>query len=123
MVTTTSLAPLSCPVCATTFTPIRRQRFCSPACRQAAWRARHLATAPLPGPDTIRPGATKRSITVYACPECDTRYFAEQWCPDCQRPCTRVGTGGPCPCCEEPVTIDELLAPDQNQPANPRKPR
>jgi hypothetical protein len=33
--------PAACPVCATTFTPARRQRYCTPACRQAAWRARH----------------------------------------------------------------------------------
>lgn len=30
----------SCPVCGASFTRIRRQRYCSPACRQAAWRAR-----------------------------------------------------------------------------------
>jgi hypothetical protein len=28
--------PATCPVCAATFTPIRRQRYCTPACRQAA---------------------------------------------------------------------------------------
>lgn len=120
MVTTTSPASLACcPICATGFTPIRRQRFCSPACRQAAWRARHRATAT--HHDPIRPGVTKRSITIYQCLECDTRYLAEQWCPDCQHPCRRVATGGLCPSCDEPITIDELLTPDQ--PATPPKPR
>ena len=31
----------TCPVCGTAFTPIRRQRYCTPACRQAACRTRH----------------------------------------------------------------------------------
>jgi hypothetical protein len=38
--------PFTCPVCATPFTPIRRQRYCTPACRQAAWRARHPQPRP-----------------------------------------------------------------------------
>lgn len=121
MVTTTA-ALRPCPVCTTVFTPVRRQRFCSPACRQAAWRTRQPAPAAGPDADRIPPGTSRGSVTVYACPECETRYLAEQWCPDCNRPCRRVGTGGLCPSCEEPVTIDELLDRDQNQPANPENP-
>ena len=73
-------------------------------------------------PQVIRPATSRGSITVYACPDCEARYLAEQWCPDCNRPCRRVGTGGLCPCCEEPVTVDELLGQVQNQTANPAKP-
>ncbi|MGH3550383.1 MAG: hypothetical protein ACRDQU_20150 [Pseudonocardiaceae bacterium] len=94
-----------CPVCGTGFLPVRRQRFCSPACRQTAYRRRHPIEPTVPIPD----GRPRREITVYTCPECDQRYLAQQWCHDCNRPCTRIGYGGPCPHCEEPVTVDDLL--------------
>jgi len=45
---------------------------------------------------------------LYQCPDCETRYLAEQWCPDCSRPCQRLGAGGICPCCEEMITVEEL---------------
>ncbi len=32
----------------------------------------------------------------------------EQWCPDCSRPCRRLGAGGICPSCEEMITVEEL---------------
>jgi len=41
--------------------------------------------------------------------ECETRYLGEQWCPDCVRPCRRIGVGGLCPHCDEPVAIPDLL--------------
>jgi hypothetical protein len=97
----------TCPVCAAPFTPIRRQKYCSPACRQAAWRTRHPADTPPPTtvPD---PRARRRDTTVYQCPECDTRYFSRQWCDDCNRPCLRLDHGGLCPHCSEPVTVSDL---------------
>lgn len=107
--TTSAAGDAACPVCARPFRRVRRQRYCSPACRQAAWRARHddplAAAAPSPTPPTRR-----TDVTVYTCPDCDERYLAQQWCPDCNRPCTRTGTGGLCPACEHPVTLDDLLA-------------
>lgn len=97
---------IACPVCATAFTPIRRQRYCTPACRQAAWRARR----PTPPPSTVVPSRThRRDNTVYQCPACDTRQLGQQWCHDCQRPCTRVDLGGLCPHCDEPVAISDIL--------------
>ena len=63
-------------------------------------------------------GQRGRDNTVYACPECDTRYHAQQRCPDCGVFCTRVGLGGPCPHCDEPVTIADLLdTPTSSTPA------
>ena len=41
-------ATTPCPVCGETFTPIRRQQYCTPACRQAAWRTRHTHRTPTP---------------------------------------------------------------------------
>ncbi len=28
---------------------------------------------------------------------------------DCNTFCTKIGTGGTCPSCDEPITLDELL--------------
>ena len=49
-----------------------------------------------------------RPAVIYQCPECDERYLDERRCPDCQLFCRRVGTGGPCPHCDEPVAITDL---------------
>jgi predicted amidophosphoribosyltransferase len=49
-------------------------------------------------------------MTIYECGECGTRLLGEQRCVDCQRFSRRVGVGGLCPQCEEPVTVAELLA-------------
>jgi hypothetical protein len=102
-----------CPACQTPFTPIRRQRYCTPACRQAAWRARH---APPASPPTIAipQGISRRDMTVYHCPDCDTRALGQQWCHDCHRPRTRLDTGGLCPNCDEPITISDIT--DQHPP-------
>jgi hypothetical protein len=98
----------TCPVCQTAFTPIRRQTYCTPACRQAAWRARHPHPAPQP-PTVAAPRTTRRATTVYQCTECENRYLGQQGCHDCNKPCTRLDTGRLCPHCEEPVTISDLI--------------
>jgi len=94
-----------CPTCAAAFIRIRRQRYCTPACRQAAWRARSTPTTVT---TMITPRRTRRAITIYQCTECDSRYLGQQWCPDCQRPCTRIDAGGLCPNCDQPVAISDL---------------
>lgn len=99
-----------CPGCSASFTPSGRQAYCTPACRQKAYRDRSTALdlqAVIPTP----PRRGRREVTVYQCPECDQPYLGEQWCPDCQRPCLRLGYGGNCPHCQEPVSIDQLLTP------------
>lgn len=102
-----------CPVCGIRFTPIRRQAYCTPACRQAAWRARHPATAPAV---TLPPRTPRRDYTVYTCPDCDTRRLGQQWCPDCNRPALRVDLGGLCPHCDEPVAISDLTGQHPQPP-------
>ena len=82
-----------------------RQRYCSPACRQAAYRRRHAA---MPSPPPA--AGSRRSTGIYQCDDCEQRYHGHQWCEDCQRPCRRIGTGGSCPECDSPITMDELLA-------------
>ncbi len=110
--TTSSPEPLPdrplCPVCWTPFTRIRRQRYCSDACRKTAWTRRDAAkhqTTETTVPQPIR----RRDTTIYECQACETRYHGEQWCHDCNQPCTRVGLGGSCPHCDEPVALADLL--------------
>ena len=46
---------------------------------------------------------------LYACPACDARFLGEQRCPDCNTFARRLGPGGPCPHCDEPVAVSDLL--------------
>jgi len=95
--------PRSCPVCQQSFVPRGRQRVCSAACRQAAWRRRR------PTPGAMVPERATRATTIYECPSCETRFLGEQRCPDCGTFCRRIGPGGLCPHCDEPVALADLL--------------
>ena len=111
---TTTTIP--CPFCQNDFTPIRRQRYCPPACRQGAWRARHH---PTPAPVVVLPPRTRRrEITVYECPGCATRTLGAQWCPDCNQPALRIDFGGLCPHCDQPVAISDLTDQHPNPPTS-----
>jgi len=98
----------ACPVCQRRFPPGGRRRFCSDACRKAAWRRRHQP--PQASSVVVPPARPRRPITVYACPSCETRYLGEQRCGDCGVFCHRVGLGGACPHCDEPVAVADLIA-------------
>lgn len=103
----------TCPVCQQPTLARGRQRYCSPACKQAAYRHRQ------PDPPSASPITTansKRAHTIYQCPECETRHLNLQRCPDCQLFCRRLGSGGPSPCCEELILVEELL-PDHDTPS------
>jgi hypothetical protein len=108
----------ACPNCARAFIPIRRQRYCSPACRQAAWRARHTDQATRPA-IVVPPRTNRRAITVYQCPECDSRQLGQQWCHDCNRPCARIDLGGLCPHCDEPVAVSDITSKHTPTPTRP----
>ncbi len=96
-----------CPVCQRRFTPAGRRRFCSDACRKAAWRRRHQPPA---AAIVVPPPRPRRPVTVYACPSCQARYLGEQHCQDCGVFCHRVGLGGACPHCDEPVAVADLIS-------------
>lgn len=106
---------IACPICRRAVPRVGRRRFCSDACRQAAWRARQPAPPLLPV--THR---SPRPVTIYECPSCETRFLGEQYCPDCHTFCRRVGPGGACPHCSEPVAISDLLVDDQGGAATTR---
>jgi predicted amidophosphoribosyltransferase len=96
----------ACPACGQPFTPAGRRLWCSDACRQAAWRQRH-PVPPAPAAE-LPPPRPARDHTIYQCGDCGQRYLGQQWCHDCTRPCQRIGPGGTCPNCDEPVAINEL---------------
>jgi len=99
----------SCPICATPLPGRTDQRYCTPACRQAAYRRRTQQPPPTPPPPA--PSRSPREHTVYECGACEQRLLGEQWCPDCQRPARRIGPGAPCPTCGDPVAITDLTEP------------
>jgi len=96
----------SCPVCKRTFTPTGRQTYCASPCRKTAYRRRlqnNPTTVEIPA---ARP---RREHTIYECPDCDRRLLGEQRCPDCGVFARRVGIGGPCPHCDEPIAVTDLI--------------
>ena len=103
-----------CEVCHVPLPTGRARATCSDACRQKLWRRRHH---PNSRPAVPEPRPSKPT-TVYACPTCDTRQLGDQYCRDCNTFMHNIGTGGHCPCCDEPITTNELLEP----PAPPKSP-
>ena len=100
-----------CPVCQTGSVPARA-RYCSAACRQRAYRLRRITAIPAdlgPWLAELRRRQALVAHPVYECPTCQTRYVGERRCPDCHVFCRKLGPGGTCPHCDEPVLLAELL--------------
>lgn len=99
-------ATMTCPACRSSFTRSGRKRFCGDACRRLAWKRRHQTPAvPIVVAPPQRP---RRSLTIYECAACGTRALGEQRCTDCGTFTARVGLGGHCPHCDEPVAVADL---------------
>jgi hypothetical protein len=96
----------SCAACGGPLPAGRARRWCSDACRQAAFRRRHQLAAE---PSVLPPSRPRKQLTVYECPECGTRLVGGQRCEECRVFMRRLGTGGLCPCCDEPITVEDLL--------------
>jgi hypothetical protein len=107
----------SCPVCQASISSVRA-RYRSDACKQRAYRLRQPDTTPL-DLDVLTADLRSRQAlvarTVYECPACETRLLGEQRCPDCYVFCRRLGLGGLCPHCDDPVTLAELLGIEEVQ--------
>ncbi len=93
----------TCVRCGVTFAASGRRRYCSDACKQADWRARQAGAPPAP----VAAAATPTAV-VYECPECEQRYISVRRCDDCGLFCRRIGAGGSCPHCDEPVAYADL---------------
>ena len=96
---------MTCPVCQHGFAPAGRQRYCSTPCRKTAFRRRHQEPAAV----TVPAARHRRDFTIYQCPDCEQRLLGEQRCPDSVTFARRIGAGGPCPHCDQPITIADLL--------------
>lgn len=96
----------TCPGCQHPFSPVGLQPFCCEACRVAVYRRGRETTV---GPVVALRHVPRQPLAVYACDRCGTRALAEQRCEECRNPMRRVGLGGFCPCCTEPVAVEELL--------------
>lgn len=98
-----------CPACGQAFIPTGRQRWCSGACRAAGYRRRKQTAAP---PAALAAPAPRRPSTVYECDSCSTRTLGGQRCEECGAFTRRVGIGGHCPHCDEPVAIADIVGPE-----------
>lgn len=96
-----------CLVCRGPLPAGRARLFCSPRCRQAAYRARHSQQTPAPPP--VPQGRSRVTTSVYECPGCGERLAGERRCPQCNLFARRIGDGGCCPACGDIVTVNELL--------------
>jgi hypothetical protein len=110
----------SCPVCQTPITAARA-RYCSDACKQRADRLRQTDGTPLDRNALTADLRSRQALvtrTVYECPICEVRFLGDQRCPDCNTFARRLGLGGLCPHCDDPVTLAELLGMEEVQHGN-----
>ena len=87
-----------------------------------ALRARRLLGAqPIAlaeAPPRARPG----DHCVYECTRCGERFLGERRCPECQLFNRNLGLGGPCPNCDHPIVLSELLPALTTSASPPRTP-
>ena len=79
------------------------RRYCSEACRRLAFRCRY------PRPLEVHLAHPFTKGTVFYCSTCQSRSFGVEHCETCDRNCRSLGIGGLCPCCDEPVAIQDLV--------------
>ena len=103
--TVTMTTTTSCPVCQHPFTLVGRQTYCGDACRAAAYRRRRDTTKTTIHVPKNQP---RRPITVYECQDCGARALGQQRCDQCGTFMHRIGYGGHCPNCDEPIAANEL---------------
>ncbi len=88
-----------------------RSIYCSPACKQRCYRARHatprLANVDMHAPERVRTDRVAHS--VYECSSCGERFVDLRRCPDCNLFLANLGLGGACVHCDEPLLLTELL--------------
>jgi hypothetical protein len=105
----------TCPMCGDTLPIDGRSIYCTPACRQRAFRLRHrpdnrqtLTTLAA----TLRREQRLLAQTIYECPACSERFLGQRRCGDCNLMCRKVGLGGECSSCAEILTLADLLGMD-----------
>ena len=105
----------TCPMCGDVFPIDGRSIYCTPACRQRAFRLRHRPEnrQALTALVTTLPRQQRLTDqTVYECPACSERFLGQRRCGDCNLMCRKVGLRGECSSCAEILTIADLLGAD-----------
>ena len=106
-----------CPVCTDSFPIDGRGTYCTPKCRQRAFRLRHRQVNRLTVTDfaaELRREHRLLAQTVYECPSCQDRFLGARRCNDCNLWCRKVGLGGQCSSCDEVLTVSDLIGFDLN---------
>lgn len=89
-----------------------RARYCSPACRQRAFRLRHVQLKAIDD-RRLRAELRRRGAlvahTVYECGQCGERLVGVRRCPSCNVFCQALGLGGRCSDCDQPMLLADLL--------------
>jgi predicted nucleic acid-binding Zn ribbon protein len=89
-----------------------RSRYCGDRCRKRASRLRNQPDHQALVADLMVQLKQRRSLvehTIYGCSSCEQRFLGERRCPDCNLLLRKLGAGGLCPDCGEPVLVSELL--------------
>jgi len=105
-------AARQCVLCGAGFQGAGRGRYCSRGCQQRAYRLRQMPSQPT----LLKTWAAQlheRQLllgqTVYECSQCGQRLVGQHRCPDCNLMARKLGLGGSCPHCDEPLLVLELL--------------
>lgn len=98
-------APATCPVCQGQFAGPGNKLFCSKLCRDTDYRRRKQSKSRPINIQLARP----RRVTVYQCDGCKQRSLDTQRCQGCGTCMRKVGLGGLCPHCDQPVTVVDVL--------------
>jgi ssDNA-binding Zn-finger/Zn-ribbon topoisomerase 1 len=101
-----------CLACGILFEGRGRALYHSRACQQQAYRLRRRqGREPLLAALATELRARRALVeqTVYECARCEERYLGDRRCPTCNLMCRKLGLGGRCPHCDEPMLVIELL--------------
>lgn len=100
-----------CPVCTNSFPIDGRGIYCTPRCRQRAYRLRHRQANRMTLIDlATRLRREQRLIdqTVYECSSCQERFLGDRRCAGCNLWCRKLGLGGRCSGCDDILTVIDL---------------
>ncbi len=75
---------IPCPNCARPFTPTGKRRYCTDACKAAAYRRRHHVDDP---PFVVPPARPRKPVTVYECDTCGSRASVNSAAPTVEPSC------------------------------------
>jgi ribosomal protein L32 len=117
--TSPSAAIRTCPVCGGT-PPSSRSVYCTPACKQLAYRLRHPRLATV-NTVIIRKQLQRQRLlvahTVWECPSCGEQSLGDRRCSECGLFGRSVGLGSNCPECDSVVLLADLLEQDLGAPS------